>query len=169
MNAAAELVPEQLLRLARGGDGRALGQLLELYRNYLALSARLQISRHLQSKVDPADLVQDTFLKAHRSFGQFRGGTEAELAAWLRQILALNVANLVRQYLGTRARDVRLERQLADELERSSRVWGLGLVDPQSSPSQNATRREEAGPGGAGRRPPGRAVAPGDPRRGRAA
>ena len=144
MNAAAELVPEQLLRLARGGDGRALGQLLELYRNYLALSARLQISRHLQSKVDPADLVQDTFLKAHRSFDQFRGGTEAELVAWLRQILALNVVNLVRQYLGTRARDVRLERQLADELERSSSVWGLGLVDPQSSPSQSATRREEA-------------------------
>jgi RNA polymerase sigma-70 factor (ECF subfamily) len=144
MNATAELAPEQLIRLARGGDGRALGQLLELYRNYLALSARLQISRHLQSKVDAADLVQDTFLKAHRSFDQFRGGTEAELVAWLRQILALNVVNLVRQYLGTRARDVRLERQLAEELEHSSRVWGLGLVDPQSSPSQSATRREEA-------------------------
>jgi RNA polymerase sigma-70 factor (ECF subfamily) len=144
MNAVVEPVPEQLLRLARGGDRRALGQLLELYRNYLALSARLQISRHLQSKVDAADLVQETFLKAHRSFDQFRGNTEAELAAWLRQILALNVANLLRQYLGTQARDIRLERQIADELERSSCVWGLGLVAPHSSPSQSATRREEA-------------------------
>src|SRR6266849_4077004 len=64
--------PEQLIPMARSGDGQALGQLLELYRNYLTLLARLQIGRRLQSKVDATDLVQDTFLKAHRHFGQFR-------------------------------------------------------------------------------------------------
>src|SRR5262249_59912455 len=56
--------PERLLRLARAEDGAALGQLLELYRGYLALLARLQIGRRLQGKVDAADLVQDTFLEA---------------------------------------------------------------------------------------------------------
>jgi RNA polymerase sigma-70 factor (ECF subfamily) len=140
----AEPDPGHLIRLAQAGDAAALGRLLELYRSYLTLLARVQISRRLQSKVDPADLVQDTFLKAHRHFEQFRGGTEAELAAWLRQILALNVANLVRHYFGTRGRDVRLERELADELARSSQAWGLGLAARQSSPSQRAARREEA-------------------------
>jgi RNA polymerase sigma-70 factor (ECF subfamily) len=144
MNDLPDADPEQLLRLARGGDGPALGQLLELYRNYLALSARLQIGRRLQSKVDPADLVQETFLKAHRHFDQFRGGTEGELVAWLRQILALSVANVVRHYCGTQSRDVGLEHGLADALERSSQAWGLGLLAKQSSPSQRATRREEA-------------------------
>src|SRR5262249_25632744 len=43
--------PERLLRLARAEDGAALGQLLELYRGYLALLARLQIGRRLQGKV----------------------------------------------------------------------------------------------------------------------
>jgi RNA polymerase sigma-70 factor (ECF subfamily) len=144
MTVVVEPDPEQLLRLARDGDGQALGQLLEGYRNYLALAARLQITRHLQSKVDAADLVQETLLKAHRSFEQFRGQTEAELTGWLRRILAANVANLIRQYFGTQGRDVRLERPLADELEQSSRIRDMALIARTSSPSQRAARREEA-------------------------
>jgi RNA polymerase sigma-70 factor (ECF subfamily) len=144
MMVGADSEPEQLLHLARGGDTAALGRLLELYRNYLALAARLQIGPTLQSKVDPADLVQETFLKAHRHFDQFRGTTEAELVAWLRQILTLSAANLFRHYCGTEGRDVRRERDLGDALGRSSTAGVLGLVARQSSPSQRAARREEA-------------------------
>jgi RNA polymerase sigma-70 factor (ECF subfamily) len=136
--------PEALLHLARKGDREALGRLLELYRNYLTLLATLQVRRRLQSKVDPADLVQETFLKAHHGFRQFRGETEAELIAWLRQILAWSAANLVRHYCATQARDVRLEQELLTELDESSQFWGQGLVARQSSPSQHAVRREEA-------------------------
>src|SRR5207248_11660360 len=93
--------PEELLGLARAGSGPALGKLLELYRGYLALLARLQIGRRLQGKVDATDLVQDTFLEAHRHFARFRGTVEAELVCWLRQILAGLLANVVRRYYGT--------------------------------------------------------------------
>src|SRR6266404_5133916 len=93
--------PEELLRLARRGVGPALGQLLDRYRNYLKLLARLQIDRRLQGKADASDLVQETFLEAHRDFKQFRGTTEKELVSWLRQILVSNLANLVRHYRGT--------------------------------------------------------------------
>jgi RNA polymerase sigma-70 factor (ECF subfamily) len=134
---------EQLLVLARTGDGSALGPLLEHYRNYLALLARLQIDRRVQGKVDASDLVQETFLKAHHHFQQFRGHTEEELASWLRQILANSLANLVRYYLGRQCRDVRLERQLAAELDRSSHLLNRGLLAPQSSPSQQAASREQ--------------------------
>ena len=44
--------PEQMWRLAQAADGKALAQLLELYRNYLTLLDRLQINRPLQVKVD---------------------------------------------------------------------------------------------------------------------
>jgi Helix-turn-helix domain len=37
--------PEELIRLAQSGDGPAVGQLLEMYRDYLALLARMQIGR----------------------------------------------------------------------------------------------------------------------------
>jgi RNA polymerase sigma-70 factor, ECF subfamily len=136
--------PEELLRLAQGEDGQALGRLLELYSNYLRLLARMQIGRRLQGKVDAADLVQDTFLAAHRDFAKFRGRTEGEFVNWLRQILAANLIDLVRRYCSARQRDVRLERQLADELEKSSQAMGLVLAAKQSSPSQQAVRREQA-------------------------
>src|SRR5882724_2256557 len=116
MKPSADPDPEELLRQAHGGNGSALGRLLEMYRNYLAVLARLQIGRRLQGKADPADLVQETFLKAHRNFDRFRGATEAELAGWLRQILAGQLAHLVRRYLGTKRRDVRLEREMAADL-----------------------------------------------------
>jgi RNA polymerase sigma-70 factor (ECF subfamily) len=135
--------PEQLLILARAGESRARGELLELYRNYLKLLARVEIDRRLQGKVDPSDVVQETFLEAHRDFARFRGTTEPELAAWLRQMLAHNLADVVRRYLGTRRRNVRLERELQDELERSSQAWDPGLVARNSSPSDRAVRREQ--------------------------
>src|SRR5262249_46316508 len=136
--------PEELLRLARAQDGPARGRLLELYRNYLTLLARLQIGRRLQGKVDAADLVQETFLKAHRDLARFRGRTEAELVHWLRQILVANLAMLVRRYCGTQRRDVRLECELAVALDHSSRILDRGLVAADSSPSQRAARREQA-------------------------
>jgi RNA polymerase sigma-70 factor (ECF subfamily) len=136
--------PERHLRKARAGRSDALERLLELYRGYLTLLARLQIDRRLQGKVDAADLVQETFLEAHRDFAEFRGTTEGELVAWLRRILASNVANLVRHYRGTRRRDIRLERRLAVELDESSRVLNQDVVAPQSSPSEQAARREQA-------------------------
>ena len=135
---------EQLMGRAQAGDADALGELLQLYRNYLALLARLHIDPRLQGKVDASDLVQETFLKAHRNFGQFRGNTEEELVSWLRQILTNNLANLVRHYLGLKRRDVRLERQLAAEMDRSSRLMDGGLIAPGSSPSRQAFRREQA-------------------------
>jgi RNA polymerase sigma-70 factor (ECF subfamily) len=143
MSVASESDPESLLGLARQGDVGALGRLLERYRGYLGLLARLQISRRLQCKVDAADLVQETFLKAARDFGSFRGSTAEEWANWLREILACSTANLVRHYLGTRRRDQRLERELAAELDQSSRALDGGLLAGGSSPSQRAVRREQ--------------------------
>jgi RNA polymerase sigma-70 factor (ECF subfamily) len=144
MNAETPADPEHLLRLARAGDGPARGQLLDLYRNYLALLARLQIGRRLQGKVDASDVVQEAFLKAHRHFAQFRGNSEGELVGWLRQILLSHLVDLVRHHRGSRRRDVRLERNLAAELDQSSRNLDAALFARQSSPSQQASRREQA-------------------------
>jgi RNA polymerase sigma-70 factor, ECF subfamily len=135
--------PERLLVLSRGGDRQLLGKLLELYRGYLTLLARLQIGRRLQGKVDAADLVQETFLEAHRNWKRFRGTTEGELLSWLRRILAARIADLIRRYLGSQRRDVRLERELATELDRSSQDLDGGLLVKQNSPSQQVAQREQ--------------------------
>ncbi len=148
MTASTPRDVELLLRQVRGGDNVLLGRLLDQYRGYLGLLARHQIGRRLQGKVDASDLVQEAFLEAQRDFVQFRGESETELLAWLRRILATNMANLVQHYQGTKRRDVRLEREMADTLDEVSGAFGQGLVanisSPGSSPSHQAARREQA-------------------------
>lgn len=136
--------PDEAILHARQGGEAALGALLEVYRNYLRLLARLEIGRRLQGKLDASDLVQETFLEAHRHFDRFQGTDEPQFAFWLRQILAAKVANLVRHYFGTQGRDVRLEEELAAEMNNSSRMFGHELAASMTSPSQQAVRREQA-------------------------
>jgi RNA polymerase sigma-70 factor (ECF subfamily) len=106
--------------------------------------ARLQLDRRLQSKVDPGDVVQETFLEAARDFAQFQGNSEPELAAWLRQVLAHNLGNTLRSFLGTQRRGVRLEQELALAMDHSSAELGDLLAGPASTPSQQAVKREQA-------------------------
>jgi RNA polymerase sigma-70 factor (ECF subfamily) len=133
-----------LLERARGGDDAALGRLLESYSNYLTLLARVQIGRRIQGKVDAGDVVQEVFLEAHRQIANFRGTTEAELVAWLRKILAGQLALTLRRYLGTKGRDVNLERELGAQLDHSSQAMDGGFVATTSTPSQRVSRREQA-------------------------
>ena len=133
-----------LLRAARDGDGAALGRLLERRRAYLTVLASAEVGPHLRSKLDASDAVQETFLQAHRAFGQFRGATEGEWLAWLRRILASRIAKQVRRFHGTGRRDVRLEREIEDVLERSSQALDRGLVAEQTSTSAGVVRSEQA-------------------------
>lgn len=135
---------EHLLAQARQGDAQARGDLLVGYGGYLVLLLRARLGADLRSKVDPDDIVQATFLDAHRQFEHFRGTTEAELTSWLRTLLAGHLARVSRQYLGTAARDARLEQQMQVDLDNSAQAIDLGLAANASTPSQHAARREHA-------------------------
>jgi RNA polymerase sigma-70 factor (ECF subfamily) len=115
---------------------------LEPYRNFLRLIARLRLDPRLRGKLDPSDVVQQTLLRAHESIGQFRGQGEAELAAWLRQILAATMVDEVRRY-GRGKRDVGAERMLLASLDESSVCLEAWLTCDQTSPSQQAIRHEQ--------------------------
>src|SRR5271154_6873562 len=99
--------PELLLVMAKGGDGAALGRLLERYRNYMGLLVRLQVGRRLRSKVDADDLLQEIWLEIHRKITLFRGGSEREFLTWVRRMIGSILANQVRRYIGTKGRDLR--------------------------------------------------------------
>jgi RNA polymerase sigma-70 factor (ECF subfamily) len=135
--------PEMLIQRARAGDDIALGRLLELYRNYLRLVARSVIGRTLRLRLDPSDLVQETFLVAHREFPGFAGSEEPELAAWLRRILVRNLTDQVRHH-GARRRDDRRHESLEAMLDRSGCEAHEALACRLSSPSSLAARREHS-------------------------
>ena len=137
----------QLISSARRGHGGSIGALLQLYRNYLLVLASTQIERRIQPRVSPSDIVQEAMLRAHKHFGQFRGSTERELAAWLRQILVNSLATFVEQHVLAARRDVRREvsiERLGAALEQSTVQLAALLPTDGKSPSMAAQQREEA-------------------------
>src|SRR3954464_5677965 len=95
-----------------------LGRDFSPYQSYLYLLARSHMGRRHQARLDPSDIVQQTLLHAHQKRSQFRGASEAELMAWLRQILANNLADAVRG-LARAKRDVARERSLDRDVDDS--------------------------------------------------
>jgi RNA polymerase sigma-70 factor (ECF subfamily) len=126
-----------------GYDGNPR-QVLERFRAYLSLLARLHLDPDLRGRVDPSGVVQQTLLEAHQKRDQFRGTGDAEFAAWLRRILVHNLADAVRA-LGRQNRDAARERSLEAALEASSLRLHDWLRAEQSSPSQRAVKNEDLG------------------------
>jgi RNA polymerase sigma-70 factor (ECF subfamily) len=116
---------------------------LNRYRQYLLLLARAEIDPRLREKLDPSDIVQQTMLDAYQKREQFRGTTEAERAAWLRQILANNLVDALRA-VGRQKRDAAREQSLELQIEQSSQRLSRWLTAEQSTPSQKLKQHEQA-------------------------
>jgi RNA polymerase sigma-70 factor (ECF subfamily) len=134
---------ENLLVSFRNGDAGAQGKILVRYQSWLKLLARLHMESRFQRKFDASDIVQQTLLEACRALPQFHGHSEAELTAWLRQILAHVLAHEMRRYHGTQQRDLGREVSLEQALAQSSQCLKEALAAPGSSPSQRAAQREQ--------------------------
>lgn len=108
---------------------------LESFRPYLRLLAAAQLPAHLRGQVDPSDVVQNTLLKAHEHFDQYHGTSEAELAAWLRRILANVMIDALRR--------VTREPRVLQAMEQSSSHLEALIAAEGSTPSEQAVRQEE--------------------------
>lgn len=116
---------------------------LERLRDYLRLLAQIQLGACPTARIDPSDIVQQSLMEAIEKRDQFRGATSAEHAAWLRRILAHNVADALRAQ-GRQKRDVSRERSLEQQMEESSAQLGDWLAGERSTPSEHARRHEQA-------------------------
>jgi RNA polymerase sigma-70 factor (ECF subfamily) len=124
------------------GSKEALGQMLGLCQAYLLLIANRELDADLRTKGGASDLVQETFLEAHRDFAQFHGGTQAEFVAWLRQLLLHNLANFRRCFRQTAKRCVAEESKLGSSDALQGPLAGLSSEEP--SPSEHAMQNEQA-------------------------
>lgn len=113
----------------------------ERYRAYLHLLARQHIAASLRGKFDTSDLVQQTLLQAHQRQGQFRGQSEGEWKAWLREMLANILKNKLAEF-GSQKRDLGREQSLAAALADTSARLENWAVANGPSPSDEAQRHE---------------------------
>lgn len=116
---------------------------LEQYRQYLLMLARAKLDPQLWAKLDASDIVQQTMFEAYEHRERFERRSEGELLAWLRQILAHNLADALRTFRRAK-RDVARERSVQQALDQSSVRVEAWLAAEQSSPSQQVARVEEA-------------------------
>jgi RNA polymerase sigma-70 factor (ECF subfamily) len=130
-----------MITAAQQAEPGAVERLLEAYRHYLRFVARTCLTSALAGKADESDLVQETLLKAHQNFASFRGASEGELVTWLRQILAQNVAQLVRRFRTT-SRDLQRERSIEELVSQSSALLAGLAAASGTSPSMAAERRD---------------------------
>jgi RNA polymerase sigma-70 factor (subfamily 1) len=96
----------------RNGDPSAWNRLHERMEQPLRQVAQHGLHKDLHAKVGVSDLVQDTFLLAHRSAYQFRGSSWGELAAWLKRILENQIAKTLRDQKWSQKRALHREVRL---------------------------------------------------------
>jgi RNA polymerase sigma-70 factor (ECF subfamily) len=141
MAAQAENVARWLAE-ARDGVPDSLGLALEACRGYLLTIAEEELEPLLRAKGGASDLVQETFLKAHRHFADFQGNAEQDLLAWLRRMLLNTLADFRRLYYETNKRRVAREVVLPKG-ELSCGRPGV-LEENVSSPVADAIAREDS-------------------------
>jgi RNA polymerase sigma-70 factor (ECF subfamily) len=108
------------LSAARAGSRDALGSAFEACRRYLLQVANQLLNEDLRAKGGASDLVQETFLEAQGAFDRFRGDSESQLRAWLRQLLHHRASKFRRRYQTTQKRKLGRETALTASLPTSS-------------------------------------------------
>ncbi len=129
-----------LIEAAKAGDGGALGRLAEIYREYLLRIASDELGGDLRAKIGASDVVQETLLGFHGMIGQLRGNSDAELRAYLRQVLLNRIANAGRRFRQAGKRDIAQEISLDDETADGVRRQ---FVDRAPTPRTSAAANEE--------------------------
>ena len=113
----------------------------ERFRGYLQMVAQINLDKRLRAKLDASDIVQQTMLQAHRAIDDFRGSSDAEMAGWLRQILARNLSHAVRDFSRDK-RNISREAGLARAVDQSTVRLDRILATDQTSPSLKAIHNE---------------------------
>lgn len=124
----------QLVRRVRDGDEGAFAEIVARYREKMfSIALSLLRDRH-----DAEEIVQDTFIRAHRGIARFRG--ECSLATWLHRI-TINLARNRYWYFHRRARHATfsLDRPLTQESETT---FGDLFAAEEGSPARETINGE---------------------------
>jgi RNA polymerase sigma-70 factor (ECF subfamily) len=133
-----------LLERAARGDQQALGDLLGRHWERLRRMVQLRLDRRLQGRLDPSDVLQETYFEVARSLAEYLRNPALPFFLWLRLLTGRKLQALHRRHLGTQARDAGREVSLYHGAlpQASSASLAAQLLGHFTSPSQAAVRAE---------------------------
>lgn len=95
----------QQLRCAVDGDGAALASLWDSYRDRLLKLVKLRMDRRLQGRIDPEDVLQESFVDFATRAGEYLENPSMPFYLWLRFLTGQRLQLMHRHHLGTQMRD----------------------------------------------------------------
>jgi RNA polymerase sigma-70 factor (ECF subfamily) len=132
--------PDLLLRLSQG-EAAAIAEAFDVHRERLLHAVRMRLHPRLAARLDPDDVLQETFLAIEKRalrFDPAKGSTWV----WLRLMLGRTLADIHRRHLESRARDALQEAPLGVVPGGSDDGLSELLVGKLTSPSGAAMRAE---------------------------
>lgn len=127
---------ELLEQALRQGDDAALAQLFERHRERLGRMVQFRIDPRLVGRIDPDDVLQDTFVEAKKRLWAYREDDKPFLV-WIRLITQQTLVDLHRRHLGAKMRTAGRE-----VLAPASGTLSGFFVGSITSPSRALLREE---------------------------
>ena len=140
-----EIQPPQLIERAVEGDSRAWEQLLNDNRARLRRMVALRLDRRLQGRIDPSDILQESFIDAARRLPEYAKNPSMPFFIWLRRLTGQRLMEQHRRHLGAQARDATREVSLYQGAfpEATTADLAANLLGELTSPSQAVIRIEQ--------------------------
>ena len=131
------------IRKAVNGDRKAWDDLLSTHRPRLRRMIALRMNPHLRGRLDPSDVIQETFLDATEGLAQYAERAEMPVFLWLRWLAGIKLTTLHLKHLGCQIRDAAREVSVDRAMPgASSAALAAQLVGRQTSASEIAMRVE---------------------------
>lgn len=135
----------RLVNQAALGDPRALGQLFTQHQDRLSRIVAYRMDPRLRGRIDPADILQETYAEATHRFPEYvRQEEKMPFFLWLRFLTIQKLLQVHREHFHVKARDVEREISLSrlPSFQATSEVLAAQLLGKLTSPSEAAVRAE---------------------------
>jgi RNA polymerase sigma-70 factor (ECF subfamily) len=135
---------EARTRLEQDG-GRGLADLFAAYRERLRGALALRLDQRAQSRIDPSDVIQETFVEAEQRLEDYLQKSEVAPYVWIRFLALQRLAILQRFHLHTQQRDARREVSIdqADFPQASSETLAARILDGELTPARAVQQAEQ--------------------------
>ena len=122
----------------------ALAAVFTTQRDRLRRTVQLRLDARLVSRIEPEDVLQESYLEARKRFDQRRGLPGDSLFVWARMVVEQTVVDVARRHLGARKRAVGAEVPLDALNGGNTTSFALrdNLLSLLTTPTQAAARAE---------------------------